>query len=274
MFDTLNSLYDAVMAPMATWPGAASCAVISVLMAVLLLFAFKYVSPQSKIAQVKDKMTASVLSVWLYRDHPRMIVRGMGNNLAFAGQYLGLSLIPLAVFIGPMVLVFAQMGAYYEYKPIEPGATTVVTATLSDAVKNEATVSLDAPDSIEVQTAHFDPAARQYAWNLKCNEPGAQVLKVKVDGATYEKSLVVGSPPARIQAERVRTGSFVRVLFPSEPMLPADGALDSIYVTYSGMSMETPDWLDWMFANYWIIWSFLIIMIAVLVFRKPMGVAI
>lgn len=270
MFDWLNNLFDRLMAPVAEWPAEASCAVLSVLIGALLLVFFKYVSMQSQIELVKNRMTACVLGVWLFRREPGMIFRCQAGALGHGMHYLGLNLLPLAVMALPMMLILSQMNAYLSYRPVPQGAEVLVTATLSPAATGEKNVQLKVPAGTTIRATHADPGGRQFAWRIACVETTKAPLEVVVGGTSFEKSLVVdGGSVVRADPARSQGGFWHRLLYPSDAPLPDGGPLESISISYPARDLKLLVW-----PMHWLYSCFVVMLVAVLLLRKPMGVAI
>jgi hypothetical protein len=269
MFSSLNHAYDALMRPLADWPAEASCALVTTAVSVLLLIVFKYISWQQRIEAVKDRMTACVLGVWLYRDQPRMIARCQAGAMGHGLHYLGLSLLPLAVMAFPMILILAQMNAYFAYEPIRPGARATLTLTFDAARPPERIAAeLTPPAGVRVEGVHCDPRRKAVSWRLACDRAPGGALRIDVDGRTIEKSLAIGPRVARIQPERWKGGFWTELLYPSERPLDPGGAAASIRVDHPPRDLWLIGRMDW------IIFCFIVMLAAILLFRGPMGVAI
>ncbi|MEE8171178.1 MAG: hypothetical protein V3T70_11590 [Phycisphaerae bacterium] len=270
MFEFCNSLYDLVMRPMIHWPPELSCALVTVAMSVLLLVVFKYISMQDRIEVVKDKMMACVLGVWIYRDQPRMIGRCQAATFLHGCHYLGLSVIPLLIFAFPMILALSQMNAYYGHRPLAPGDSTLVRLKYADPSTLQAGAAvLTPPDGVRVEATFEDAEKGEVLWRLGIGEEATSgPLRIAFGGATYEKQLTVGDGVLRVEPDRAIAGFWHLLLYPSEPTLPPDGPIESIKVDYAAIDLN----LYWDMP--WIIHCFIVMLIAILVLRKPMGVAI
>lgn len=270
----LNRLTDLIAAPLREWPAEVGCALATVAVSVLLMLAFKHLSNQPKIEAVKNRMTASVLGVWLYRDQPRMIARCQLAGIVHGFHYLGLSMAPLLIMALPMLAILAQMNAYYALAPVPVGARTiaVLAADASRRAANAPAAELTAPPGVRVEAVNFDRQKGEYAYRLACEQAGTHVLKFDMGGRTYEKSLAVGGGAIRVSPERFKGGGWNgfwgRYFYPSEPTLSADDPVSGIRVDYPAREL----WLFWRMD--WILYVLLVMLVAVLALRGPMGVAI
>lgn len=268
MFDAMNNLFDLAMRPLIDWPPEASCALWSVVIGLVLLAFFKYVSMQERIERVKDKMTACVLGVWLYRDQPGMIARCQAAAVGHGMHYLGLSTLPLLVMALPMIVVLAQMNAYLAHRPIETGECVLVKVTVPPGVE-AGDVKLTPPMGTGVAARHVDPNGREAVWKVVCSMGRGGPLTFDVGGESVTKALVMGDDVTRIEPARTTGGFWHRLFYPSEPPLPEGGAIESIEINYPARDLKLLVW-----PCHWLWSSFAVMLVAVLIFRKPMGVAI
>jgi len=100
------------------------------------------------------------------------------------------------------------------------------------------------------------PSVNEVDWRLRAEAPGDYALRIAVGGREYEKRLVVGERKGRVSPRRVGSGLWRKLVNPGEPPLPADGALASVSVTYSGAELPLFGWrIHW-------IWPWLILSLA------------
>lgn len=274
MFDLMTTVYDRLTAPLLTWSPEWSCAVISAVIGVVLLFCFKFVSMQRRIEAVKNRMSACILGVWLYRDQPRMIARCQGAVVWHGLHYLALSLLPLLVFALPMTALLGQMHAYYAYRPISLNQSTLVTMTVDgdSLIRDDShvmDVTLLPQAGLRVEAMHRDTAAGQVIWRVAFEQAPGKSLQFDVAGSRFEKHVSVGDGLMRVQPERSTDGFWMRLMFPTEPPLPAEGPVRSIRVTHSSRELTLVRW-----PCHWLWTCFAAMTVAILVLRRPMRVAI
>lgn len=270
MAQSMQNLFNTLMRPLAGLHPEASCALLSTIIVALLLLLFKYISLQRHIEVVKDRMTACVLGVWLYRDQPRMIGRCQLAATLHGFHYLGLSILPLLIIAIPMCLTLTEMNAWYAYRPLSSGESTLVRMSFAESVPPEQVGAvLRPPAGVNVDAAHVDKSRGEVLWRLTCRETTSEPLRFDVGGLTIDMPLSVGGDAARIAATRRVFGFWNRLEFWDDPVadppLPADGPVRSIHVQY-------PQRRWWL--SIWWIDSFAFMLAAVLLLRKPMGVAI
>src|SRR2546422_561439 len=92
-----------------------------------MLWAFGRLSNQSAIRETKRRLAARLYELRLFVDEPTLIWQAQAGLLRDNLRHLGLMLVPAAVLTLPMLVLFAQLDAFYGWTPLRPGQTAVVT---------------------------------------------------------------------------------------------------------------------------------------------------
>jgi len=270
----LNALFvrlaDAAMVPLAALPPVAGVLLAALATALVLLAVVRLTSDQAALAAVKRQIQADLFEMRLYNDDLRALLRAQGAVLAHNGRYLRLSLLPLLCTAVPLALVIAQLQAWYGYAGLAPGRPVLVSASLAPGVEPQPP-ALDAAAGVRVNgPALYFPSLQQVVWQVVPTMAGQYVLRLRVNGHDYDKSLVAaGDELARRSPLRTAPDLWTQLLEPSEPPLPADGPLTTIGVPYPERSLTV-----FGFGMHWLVWYLVTSFAFVLVLRKPLGVII
>jgi hypothetical protein len=200
--DISSAIFDVLMAPFGHGFAGFDLVFWPIVMGIGALQVYKYVSNQSAIARVKRQISMHLLEIRLFKHDIVQVLKSTGTILAKNMLYLGHNLLPLAVMIAPMVALMVQLVAHYAYAPSPPGSVELLRLP---------GVKLDAP---AVRTADG-----QVFWRLRAEEVGDHVLKIKLDGETFEKGWAVGGDPRKIPLKRLR--SWEALLYPGEAAIPS-----------------------------------------------------
>jgi hypothetical protein len=217
--EAIGWLVAAILWPFQSWPPMVGLAVVSLLVAMALLVAFKLTSNQSAIAAVKRRIQAGLFELRLFQEDPRLMLRVAADLLRAQASYLRYALVPLLWVSLPMALLIAQLHAYYGYDPLLPGQPAVVTARLRVGASGagDPRLALDAPPGVRVETpCVWVPSLREAAWRVVADREGDYDLRVTVNGHDS------GSTHLRVTS---------RLVIP-DPPLPSDSPIDSIDVSY------------------------------------------
>jgi uncharacterized membrane protein (DUF106 family) len=282
----LDSLFDALLRPLAVLPPLASLALVSLVTAVVMLLVVRRTSNQRALDEVKRKIHAALFEIRLFNDDLRAIFRAQREMLRHNLTYLRLSLVPMLWMIVPFVLVIAQLQFHYGYDGLEPGRPVLLTAhvrpnaasSMADAVRPSAgengrggeVATLDAPPGIRPDTgAVWFPGAQDVMWRITPEAPGDYELRLHAGGQTFTKSIHVSSRVARRSPERLEAGFVNEILYPAEPPLPSDAPFTSITVTYPERDIDVFGW-----RMNWMIVFFVLSIVFAFVLRKPLGVTL
>lgn len=284
--------FDAVFAPMQSWPGWLSLTVFGGVTGLLAMVAFKYTSNQAAIGKVRDDIKSALLAMKLFKDNLSVTFRSQGRLFISAIKLFLYSLVPFAVMIVPMMLLIFQMGMRYEWRPLEPGETVTMTIELNNSVKATelGDVSLEAPDGVVVEVgplpAYFETtedheAENSLSWRLRAEKPGDHKLVIHAGGETVEKSFPVeGNKYASVCPGRAgqEYWGLAPLFYAREKPAAKSDVIQRIYFNYK----TWPDEQSWPNAKspvfgwniHWIITYFVMSMVIALIFKPILKVKI
>jgi len=241
---------DTGLAPIIGLPPLVGLLVVSIVTAVLMLLVMARVSDQKGLAEAKRGIHAALFEIRLYNDDLVAVMRALGDALRHNGRYLLLSLVPLVWMAIPLVLVVAQLQAFYGYAGLTPGQPAIVKVELRGALPDASAgaVVLAAPTEVRVETGAVRLAsANEVLWRIVPTVAGEYTLTVRVGSTVASKTLQVSSVMARRSPRRVSAGLIGQLLYPSESPLPAGGLIAAINVAYPEPGIDLAGWrVHWM----------------------------
>ena len=246
----LTWLFDLLLAPAIRLAPLTTLVALSVATGLAMLWVVGRTSNQAGIAAAKRGIHAGLFEIRLFNDNLGAVMRALGRVLWEHVRYLGHSLVPLAWVALPLLLVVAQLQAFYGYEGLAIGEPLLVTLRLRDArAVNSAAgaVSLQAPDGVRVETAAVVfPGASEVLWRIVPVEPGDHTLTARVGGTEISKTVRVSDSAARRSPFRV-SGLIDQLLYPSEPPLPAEAGVTLIALPYPEPGVDIFGWrIHWM----------------------------
>lgn len=260
----MRVLVDALLFPFRGLHPVVGLLFVSLVASVGILLVFRVASNQKALDQVKRKMTACLFEIRLLNDDMRAIFRAQFEMFRHIGRYFWLSLIPMLWLMIPLVLLIAQLQAYYGYEGFKPGDTAIVKLELSEQPGTERPeVTLHASDGIRIETASvWIPSERELSWRVAMLQPGDHQLIFEHAGSKNVKSVLVSDRAVR--RSPVRPSSWTgQLLFPSEAAVSAP--IEQIVINYA----DTDVW-----GMHWMILFFILVMVFAFALRKPLGVTI
>jgi len=236
----VGALFDLFFFPfreMNPWVGFTAA---TLLTAVLMLLAYRFASNQRGIHLTKDRISAYLLEVRLYRDDPLTVLRAQALLLAYNLRYLGHSLVPFLVLMVPLALVLVQMDLRFGRRALAPSETAIVKIRLEpDRKPTTLSVTLDSTPGLAVETPplRIDTEA-EINWRIRAIRIGSHTLWAGVGAEMGEIQVeVYRAGLSLLPATRVRTGVIDQLLNPGLPPLPVSSAIRRMEVDYPARSM-------------------------------------
>ena len=227
-----SALFDWVLAPFGHGPVAAAVDLTlwPALMGVLAMAVYKLVSNQKSLTRVKSQISMRLLEIRLFSHDILQVLRSTGAILVKNTFYLGNHMLPMAVMLGPFVIILAQLVSHYGYQPVPAGSVDVLHVRLDpDAGVPARDVSLELPAGVALDAPPVHTADYRAFFRLRAETPGDHVLRVAVGDTVYEKGWAVGGEDRKVPAKRLR--GIEAILYPGEDALPSDGPLLALELT-------------------------------------------
>lgn len=278
-FNTIcNRLFDLVYGPMADLPPWLSLGMISAVIGVVMLLAYKYTSWQSQIGRARDEIKARMLAMKLFKDNIGVTLSAQVGVMWSSFKILLLSIPPILVAMIPMVPLLAQLAGRYAFAPLPVGRTTDVKVFLSDDFATrehagEADIRLEASEGVTVSDRWRSPDSREVWWRVTAETPGMHRLTVVADDEVVTKELPVGEYRSITSAISPKRTSYYAglldnaLMMPWEP-LPPGGTVRAIEVTHM-LKTPAPDVLPVPILGNWIVY-FLVVSIVFALIVKPL----
>jgi len=247
-----NFLGEYLLSPVAFMPGWLSNTLVSVVAGGLLIIVFKHTSNQKAIARIKTNIKANLLAIKLYKDSMRVALSSEVHILKGSLFLILHSIRPMSVMLIPVSLLLAQMGLWYQCRPLALGEETVVTLELKNSVAQSGpAVTLNPNEAFDVLVGPVRVKSKgELCWAIKAREPGCHDLTFSVNGAEVTKSLTLGSGFMRVSPVRPDRHWAHMLQYPAEPALAPESVIQSIRVDYperTSWGAGTHSWLIFFF---------------------------
>lgn len=266
----VNAVCKLLSAPMAAVPGWVSNTAISAVTGVIMLVIFKYTSNQDAIGRVRDSIKANMLALKLFRDSISVTLSAQGQIFKGAGGLLFHAIRPMLVMLVPICLILAQMGLWYQARPLLPGEEALVIMQLNGNIDSAwpdvSIASMPAADVTIDQTRAF--SERQIYWKIKARENGLNNIVFEVDSRQIEKQLVIGDGFMRTSPQRPGWRWADILLHPTEKPFGPDSVVQSISIEYP----DRPGRISG--TNWWLIYFFVASMVFAFIFKPFLNVKI
>lgn len=258
-----RALADGLLWPFMRLPPLWGLVLLSVVCGVVLLLAFRLLTPQGRLAVVKDRMSATIYEMRLYNAQPLRVLRAQGRAIGLTGAYLGLALPSFVVLVPVVGLLLVRASLLFEFAPLPPNEPALVSVELSRALpRAQLTVGGSEGLSVLPPVLHLE-GGKRLELRVRAARPGSYALTVAAGGAKETKTVEVGGAAA-VSLERTRAGDW-SLLLGDEPPLGADSPVSRIAVAYPD---REPIWLG----LPWYVHLLIISMIAAFALRRRLGV--
>ncbi len=268
--------FDAAFALLAAAPPLVSLVLVSLVTAVVMLFVVARTSDQPRMAATKRAMHAGLFEIRLFNDDPVAMLRAVGGLLWQNARYLRLSLVPLLWMAMPLVIVIAQLQAFYGYAGLVPGQPVLLKAEMerpagaATSAASTAVPVLEAPPEIRVETGAVQLAGSgAVLWRIVPLSAGDFTVTLRTGDHAATKTVHVSGAVARRSPLRVAHGVIDLLLYPSEPPLDASGPVTAISLTYPEPGLDALG-----FRVHWLIVFMVVSMAGAFALAKRLGVTL
>jgi uncharacterized membrane protein (DUF106 family) len=189
-FSFLNPVWDFLLGWTLSLPPLAAILLVSFILSVIVMLAYKYTTDQNVMKQLKDELNAFQKEMKDLKAHPEKAMEVQGKAMETNMKYMMHSLNATIYTILPIVLIFGWLSAHYAFMPIAPAQEFSVEIVLNQGING--TVTADVPDGIaitgdEIKDVSKGPAVFTY----KSGQEGTYPLSWTVDGRDYTKDVLV-----------------------------------------------------------------------------------
>lgn len=267
----VNSLMNALFRPlsgmMMAMPGWLSNLILSAIFGILAIVIFKYTSNQTAIGKVRDNIKAQMLAMKLFKDSMSVTVKIQGRLFTGALLLMLHSLRPMLVMIIPFTLVLAQMGLWYQARPLMLGEQTVLTIKVDPSEINN--VKLESLPGAKITAGPVTAIDKnEINYKIEATENGSHEIVFQIGNDTFTKQMVVGEGFVRLNPVRTDGNIGKMLLYPDEKPFSADSPVKSISLNYPDRISKTSG-TDW-----WIAYFFVMSLIAALILKPILKVRI
>lgn len=270
----LNPILSPVLSflnPIATWTGDLVFAalgafhpwfgitVISVLLGVIMLIAFRYTSNQAGIARAKDDIKANLLAMKLFKEELHVTFQSQWRILKAIFRLQRYVLFPVLIMALPMMLCLAQMGIRYQWRPIAPGEQVLLKLHVDPAAIGMVKADFESHPGVDVELGPIGGKS-DLVWRLRGRDPGRHILTLNANGERIHKEIVIDRPFMRVSELRPGHRWLDQLLHPVEQPLPKNSIAKGVEILYP---QGKPSWIYG--PDHWVIYFFVVSMLTALV---------
>jgi hypothetical protein len=243
--------------------------VISVAAGIGMLWVVGRTSNQARIKQVKRAVAASLLELRVFDDEPAATGRALRSLFSANLRYMGLALMPALWLAVPMGLLLIHLESFYGRAPLTPGRETLVTMRMAPGWNADAEAPrLEVPPQVKVTAPPVRAAdTREVSWRLLPVSTVSDALVFTVDGVQVRKAIEAGNDQRYVPGRGV-SSTLATLWSPGESRVPSS-AVEWIEIHYADASLRV-----FGLEVNWLVWFFLVSLVAALLLKKRLGVVI
>ena len=231
---TMTALFDGLMPPwkmQSPWP---AMVVSSFVTAAVLVFLFRISSNPESIRQSRNRLLARTLELLMFQHDLRVSLTACGRILWANAVYIFQFLRPMAVGAIPLLLIFAQLESWFQWRPLHVGERTVLTVDVDAAYPVSSTLAeLSLSDGLQLDSPVVRiPSTNQLAWRIKASETVVGWGDVKIGDVTERKIILSGDQLTRLSVQRQTGGQMSGLLSPGESSLASSSPVRRMQITY------------------------------------------
>jgi hypothetical protein len=248
-------------------PPALGLTVLSAAVGIGMLWVFRKTSNQQAMKLVKRRVYASLLELRVFADEPAITWRAQKSLFAANLRYMGLALAPALWMFVPVGLLLVHLESFYGRAPLPVAGQAIVTMGMAPGWNPQGPApELAAPPEVEVEGPPVRVVdAGEVSWRIRSKSEGSGALRFTVDGSQVTKTIETGARPRFVPGKSVR--SLQAVIHPAETIAAAP--VEWIDIRYPEASLQV-----FGFQVNWLVWFFVISMLAALSLKGKFGVVI
>jgi hypothetical protein len=223
---------------------------LSILGGIVLVWIFGKVSNQDAIRRTRNRLSAELIALRLFRDDLRIFFGVQGQVLVWTLKYLRHSLVPMLILMVPALIILIQLNLHYGLRPLAVGESALVKVKLRDpaVLTSGPEITLQAPPNLEVETQGVRIVElKEISWRVRGVSPGRFNLVVHHGEAAVTKKAAVGGRLEGVSPLRTGAHWLTNLLYPDEAPILSSSAIESIEILYPELGISILGWhMNWM----------------------------
>jgi uncharacterized membrane protein (DUF106 family) len=245
----ITKIFDLLLRPFDGISPIWGLLIVSVVTGIVMVVIFKYTSNQSGIKGAKDKISAYLMEIRLFKDDMRLMFSAQGRILRTNLTYMRYAVTPMLFMLVPVVLILAQLGIRYADRPLRPGESALVKVKLAEYSFDETTpVSVETGEGLRLETPLLRiPRTGEIDFRIGAIKEGHHALTISIDGETLEHPVPVADKVVRAYAVRLKPDFWHMLLYPGQAPIPKTSSIEEIDVKLPPQTVSMFGWnINWL----------------------------
>lgn len=209
-----------------SWTGVL---IISFLTGLIIILLYKLISNQKKMRIIKNKVKASILGIYLYREEPELVMKHFIDSLKFNFIYLFNSILIFIPISIPVIFLFSQTYHWYNYKPLTAGKVYHIRIKGVDCTESIPKIK-NMDKEVKVVDTSFFPEDSSIIYDFIPGKKGINEIIFRFNHQTLKKKIIVSNYNHPVSPARKKS---ILPLFSSwEKQLPESIPFSSLIIDY------------------------------------------
>jgi len=175
---------------------------ISFILTVVTVIAYKYLTNQKKMRDLKKEMKDMQKDIKKYKNDPKKAMEVQKKAMEKNFEFMKHSMKPTLITFLPLIIIFGWLNSNMAYYPLYPNTQFNVTATFQEAAIGKATLE-PVPELKFLAQTEFDVSeANPVVWQLK-GEAGKYNLNVNLNNKTLKTLNIIISNERKYEQPKV-----------------------------------------------------------------------
>ena len=273
---TITRIFDILLTPFGFMGDFWELLFLSILVSLIVLLIFKWISSPKKIKDAKNKIKSNILAIRLYKDFWKVITASFIKSLFYTLKYFLLNFGPVLILLPFLFPIFVQMDVRYGMRPFEEGEILSVKARFDLNVYDLDVALLDDDHFKPVMNPVFINAyedegrtrpIQEVNWKLKTVRNGKTQIRIRISERIISKNLVIGNYHGALSNRKFRSSSVNHFLYPVEKCFEKSDHVEAVMIQYPHKSVSVLG-----LRIHWLVVHLILVVVIVLGLRKRFGV--
>lgn len=246
----ISGFFSLLISPFKSIDPLWSLTFISLLVGILMLLIFRYTSNQRAIQEVKNKISAYIFELRLFKDDLGTVLSAQKNIFKYNMRYMSYALKPMLFMIIPLAIILIQLEGWYGFKALVPNESAVVSLKLSEKGRDViSSISATSAPGVEIESPALRiQSEKEVNWRVLAKETGQSELTFKVNDQTFTRDVIVADKGlTRVTPSSFKSGLWNFLLNPGGKAIPDNPYVEEIQIGYPLNSVTVYKWgLHWL----------------------------
>lgn len=183
-----QSVLTPIFEPLLKMSPVGGLAIITFIISLIINIAYKYLTDQKLMKQLKEDIKNHQQEMKQHKDHPHKVLELQKAAMEKNMQYMVHTLKPTLITLLPLLIIFGWLNANVAYEPIRPGENFTISIDFDKAATGNAQVI--AITDIDMLDEGTKPIMDTVSWKFRGNL-GEHLIEWKINDKSYTTTVLI-----------------------------------------------------------------------------------